>query len=63
MKEIKNDFFDLLDLAADISPDFDFEHNTREYLLTRFEISAGKTALENAQANKQLYDALREYGD
>lgn len=62
MKEIKNEFFDLLDLAADTSPDFDLANNTREYLLSSFSILEGKTALEKALANKQLYDALINYG-
>lgn len=63
MKEIKNEFLDLLDLAADISVEFDFSNNTREYLLSRFSIFDGKTALEKARANKQLYDALKNHGD
>ena len=60
MKMIKNEFYDLLDLAADISPDFDLANNTREYLLSFFTITEGKTALEKARVNKQLYDALIE---
>lgn len=31
MKEIKNEFYDLLDLAADTSEEFDLANNTREY--------------------------------
>ena len=62
MKEIKNEFFDLLDLAADTSSDLDLANNTREYLLSAFTIPEGKTALEKALANKQLYDALINYG-
>lgn len=62
MKEIKNEFFGLLDLAADTSPDFDLANNTREYLLSSFSILEGKTALEKVLANKQLYDALINYG-
>lgn len=63
MKEIKNEFYDLLDLAADTSEDFDLTNNTREYLLSHFSIIEGKTALEKAQTNKQIYDALMSYGD
>jgi hypothetical protein len=63
MKEIKNEFFDLLDLAADTSADFDLANNSREYLLTYFSMKEGKTALEKARINKQLYDALVNYGD
>lgn len=62
MKEIKNEFLDLLDLAADTSSDFDLANNTREYLLSAFSIPEGKTALEKALTNKQLYDALINYG-
>lgn len=62
MKEIKNEFFDLLDLAADTSSDFDLANNTREYLLSAFSIPEGKNAIEKALVNKQLYDALINYG-
>lgn len=62
MREIKNEFYDLLDLAADTSADFDLINNTREHLLSYFSIKEGKTALEKAQANKLLYDALMNYG-
>ena len=63
MSAIKNAFYDLLDLAADVSAEFDLVNNTREYLLTHFSITEGNTALEKAQINKQLYDALKKYGD
>ena len=63
MREIKNEFYDLLDLAADTSSEFDLANNTREYLLAHFSVAEGKSALEKAQINKQLYDALRNYGD
>ena len=49
MKEIKNEFYDILDLAADTSADFDLANNTREYLLSHFSIEEGKTALEKAE--------------
>lgn len=63
MNEIKNEFYDILDLAAETSEEFDFDNNTREYLLAYFSIREGKTALEKAEVNKQLYDALKEYGE
>lgn len=63
IKEIKNEFYDLLDLAADTSSEFDFANNTREYLLSHFSIDEGKSSLEKAQINRQLYDALMSYGD
>lgn len=63
MKEISNEFYDLLDLAADTSPDFDLSNNTRAHLLSSFGLAEGKTALEKAKLNKQLYDALLNWGD
>ena len=63
MKEIRNSFFDLLDLAADVSEEFDLANNTRDYLLTHLDIPEGTNALEKAQVNKILYDALMRYGD
>lgn len=62
MKEIKNEFYDLLDLAADTSAEFDLSNNTREYLIEHFSIQEGKTALEKARINKQLHDLLVDYG-
>ena len=62
MKEIKNEFYDILDLAADVSADFDLANNTREYLLSHFSIEEGKTALEKAKINKLLYDELVSCG-
>lgn len=62
MREIKNAFYDLLDLAADTASEFDLANNTREYLLAHFSIAEGKSALEKAKINKQLYDALKNYG-
>jgi hypothetical protein len=32
-------------------------------MLAHFSIAEGKSALENAQINKQLYDALKKYGE
>ena len=63
MREIKNEFYDLLDLAVDTDSEFDLANNTREYLLAHFSIAEGKSALEKAQINKQLYDALKNYGE
>ena len=62
MKEIKNEFLDLLDVAADKNSNFDLSNNTREYLLSYFLIEEGKTALEKALVNKQIYDLLKVYG-
>lgn len=63
MKSIVNKFYDLLDLAADISEEFDFDNNNREYLLSYFSIDEGVTAVEKARNNKKLYDALKILGD
>ena len=63
MREIKNEFYDILDMAADTSVEFDFANNTRAYLLEHFAISEGKTALEKARINQQLYDILINYGE
>lgn len=62
MARIGNEFYDLLDMAADASPEFDMSNNTREFLLSHFSIVEGNTALEKAIANKSLYDALANYG-
>ena len=62
MKEIKNEFYDILDLAADTSAEFDLANNTREYLLNHFSVEEGKTALEKAKINKRLYDELVSCG-
>ena len=62
MKEIKNEFYDILDLAADTSAEFDLANNTREYLLGHFSIEEGKTAFEKARINKRLYDELMNCG-
>ena len=63
MNAIKNEFYDILDFAADISEKFDGKNNTREYLLSRFSVKEGKTALEKAKINKQLYDLLKGLGE
>ena len=62
MKEIKNEFYDILDLAADTSVEFDLANYTREYLLSHFSVEEGKTALEKAKINKLLYDELVSFG-
>lgn len=59
MSEIKNAICDLLDVAADVSPDLDGVNNTREYLLAHFAIAEGKNALEKAKASKELYECLK----
>lgn len=63
MKGIKNEFFDLLDFAADTSEEFDLSNNSREYLLSHFSIDEGKSSLDKAKINKQFYDLLINYGE
>ena len=63
ISEIKNEFFELLDMAADVSAEFDFENNTRAYLLNAFAINEGKNALEKAEINMKIYDKLESYGE
>ena len=63
MQEIKNPFLDLLDYAADVSEEFDMEHNTREFLLQHFQIPEGADAEGRALANVQLYTALQALED
>ena len=63
MYEIKNEFYDVLDLAADTSNEFDLDNNNRAYLLSFFSVPEGKTAVDKAVVNKQLYDLLLNYGD
>lgn len=63
MKEIKNEFFDLLDLAADTDSKFDLANNTREYLLSHFSIDEGSDSLDKARINVLLYQKLSEYGE
>lgn len=60
MKKIGNDFCDLLDAAADISPEFDMKNNTREYLLEYFGIEEGKDALAKAIGNAELCKKLAD---
>ena len=62
MKEIKNEFYDLLDFAADTSDDFDLDNNTRSYLCSYFAINEGRSSLEKALVNKEIYDELIKYG-
>lgn len=60
MAKIDNEFFDLLDYAADCSREFDLENNTRDYLLSHFGLAEGKDAREKALRSMELYAALRK---
>lgn len=59
MREIGNELFDLLDFAADLPEKPNMECGSRAKLLDFFAIPEGKTALEKAQNNRLLFDALR----
>ncbi len=62
MKKIENQFFDLLDFAADTDSKFDLANNTREYLLSYFKLEEGKNSLDKAKINIELFKALRNFG-
>lgn len=61
MKRISNEFFDLLDMAADTDSNFDLKNNNREFLLEYFSIVEGSSALDKAKANVLLCEALKNY--
>ena len=61
MKAIPNEFYDLLDLAADTDRKFDLANNNRAFLLQYFGIAEGADALGKATANIALYEALKKY--
>lgn len=63
LAQIKNPILDLLDVAADRSPEFDGANNSREYLMARFGITPGKDALQKATADHLLYQKLNAMGD
>ena len=60
MKKIDNQFFDLLDYAADVSEEFDMQNNTRSYLLGHFGLKEGNDALEKANLNMVILEKLKE---
>ena len=59
---IRSDVYLATKTAAETAEEFDFDNNHRDFLLAHFKIDEGKTALEKAEANKFLCDALRRYG-
>lgn len=61
MKAIPNEFYDLLDLAAETDSKFDLANNNRGFLLQHFGIAEGTDALGKAAANAALYEALKKY--
>lgn len=62
MKAIPNEFYDLLDLAAETDSKFDLANNNREFLLQYFGIAEGTDSLGKASANIALYEDLKKYG-
>lgn len=63
MKAIPNEFYDLLDLAAETDSKFDLENNNRAFLLRHFGIAEGTDARGKASANIALYEALKKFGE
>lgn len=61
-KNLPNELYDLLDLAAETDSKFDLENNNRACLLQFFNIAEGVDALGKAMANVALYKALKNYG-
>ncbi len=62
MRELPNEFLDILDLAAETDSKFDLNNNNREFLLQYFGIAEGTDSLGKAKANMALYEALKKYG-
>ena len=60
MKRIYNEFLDILDIAADASDEFDLANNTREFLLSNFNIQNDTSAEEKARNNVTIYEKLKE---
>jgi hypothetical protein len=60
MKKLNNQFWDLLDYAADVSEEFDLKNNTREYLINHYRLKEGTDALGKAEVNILIYDKLHE---
>ena len=60
MKRIDNEFLDILDIAADASDEFDLANNTREFLLSKFNIQNDTSAEEKARNNVTIYEKLKE---
>ena len=58
MTKITNEFFDLLDYAADVSSGFDMQNNTREHLLSHLALKEGVDSLEKAKKNMNIYTRL-----
>ena len=63
LNKIENLFFDLLDYAADLSPDYDLQNNTREYLLEHFNLTEGRDSLAKARRNVEIYNYLSKLGE
>ena len=50
---------DILDYAASKDSKFDFENNTRDFLLNYFELEDGENSLEKAKVNYKIVECLR----
>lgn len=58
-KELNNPIGDILDYAASKDSKFDFENNTRDFLLNYFELEDGENSLEKAKVNYKIVECLR----
>lgn len=59
-KKLDNPIGDILDYAASKSSIFDFENNTRDYLLNYYNILDGENSLDKAIANYKIIEELRK---
>lgn len=48
-------------MAAEIDSKFDFNNNSRKYLLDYFKITDGNTALDKAKTTQKLINELNKY--
>lgn len=59
-KKLDNPVGDILDYAANKNSIFDFENNTRDYLINYFNIPDGENSLDKAIANYKIIEELRK---
>lgn len=59
-KELINPIGDILDYAANKDSRFDFENNTREYLINYFNLKEEKDSLSKAISNYKIIEELRK---
>lgn len=59
-KELNNPIGDILDYAANKDSKFDFENNTRNYLMKYFNLQDGTNSLDKAIINYKIIEELRK---